>query len=272
METAPVAADPSEPLTVTATVACVFPLWVLTCEVSVVFVDNSDVVESDVVESDALSAAIASAGIARAILIPATNSSRRPRRKKPLTCTCSKNQDRIPPGCRSVETYCIRLGRAGAIAGTFFGRNGRKNGVNLSARSDWSRKDSLSSGAETEIKYVHRQCARVARMTASDWNWFLTIARTIASVAGVVFSWMAWVQAKGAKQAAEEAARTVRIRETADEFLRLAADARDRMAAVQTKERDKAIEAANNLAHLLMIVGTFVDDCWLSRSSLSSGR
>jgi hypothetical protein len=93
------------------------------------------------------------------------------------------------------------------------------------------------------------------RMTASAWNWFLAIAGTIASFAGVVFSLMAWVQAKGAKKAAEEAARTVRIRETADEFLRLAADAKDLMAAVQAKEKDKAIVAANNLAHLLLIAG-----------------
>jgi len=92
-------------------------------------------------------------------------------------------------------------------------------------------------------------------MTASAWNWFLAISGTIASFAGVVFSWMAWVQAKGAKKAAEEAARTVRIRETADEFLQLSADAKALLEAVQAKEKVKAIEAANNLAHLLVIAG-----------------
>ena len=92
-------------------------------------------------------------------------------------------------------------------------------------------------------------------MTSGAWNWFLTITGTIASIAGVVFSLMAWIQAKGAKKAAEEATRTVRIRETADEFQRLAADAKALMAAVQAKEMERAIEAANNLAHLLMIAG-----------------
>jgi hypothetical protein len=93
-------------------------------------------------------------------------------------------------------------------------------------------------------------------MTASAWNWLLGIVGTVASIAGVVFSWMAWVQAKGAKKAAEEAAKTVRIRETADEFLRLAADAKSLVASVQLRDRERAIEAANNLAHLLMIAGS----------------
>ena len=92
-------------------------------------------------------------------------------------------------------------------------------------------------------------------MTASAWNWLLAISGTVASVVGVVFSCLAWVQAKGAKKAAEEAARTVRIRETADEFLQLSADAKTLLEAVQAKEKDKAIEAANNLAHLLSIAG-----------------
>jgi hypothetical protein len=92
-------------------------------------------------------------------------------------------------------------------------------------------------------------------MTASAWNWLLAISGTLASIAGVVFSCLAWVQAKGAKKAAEEAAKTVRTRETADEFLRLAVDAKSLLEAVQAKEKDKAIEAADNLAHLLMIAG-----------------
>jgi hypothetical protein len=92
-------------------------------------------------------------------------------------------------------------------------------------------------------------------MTASTWNWLLTIAGTIASIAGVVFSWMAWGQAKGAKKAAEEAATTVRTREAADEFLRLAEDAKCLLASAQAGETNRVIEAANNLAHLLMIAG-----------------
>jgi hypothetical protein len=92
-------------------------------------------------------------------------------------------------------------------------------------------------------------------MTASDWNWLLTVAGTVASVAGVVFSLLAWVQAKGAKKAAEEATKTVRARETEYEFSRLALDARELLAAVQGRQTDKAIEAANHLSHLLMIAG-----------------
>lgn len=92
-------------------------------------------------------------------------------------------------------------------------------------------------------------------MTASAWNWLLAISGTVASLAGVVFSCLAWVQAKGAKQAAEEAVRTVRVRDTADEFLQLSADAKALLEAVQAKEKDRAVEAANNLVHLLMIAG-----------------
>ena len=92
-------------------------------------------------------------------------------------------------------------------------------------------------------------------MSASAWNWLLTIAGTIASIAGVVFSCMAWMQAKGAKKAAEEAAKTVRARETEYEFSRLADDARELLAAVQGRQKEKAIEAANHLSHLLILAG-----------------
>jgi hypothetical protein len=92
-------------------------------------------------------------------------------------------------------------------------------------------------------------------MTPGAWNWLLTVAGTIASIAGVVFSLMAWVQAKGARKAAEEAVRTVRARETEYEFSRLALDSRELLAAVQAKQKEKAIEAANHLSHLLIIAG-----------------
>lgn len=92
-------------------------------------------------------------------------------------------------------------------------------------------------------------------MTPTEWSWLLAIVGTLASIAGLVFSWMAWIQAKGAKRAAEEASEAVRLKETSDEFLKLAADAKDLMTAVQSKERDRAILAANNLAHLLAIAG-----------------
>jgi hypothetical protein len=90
-------------------------------------------------------------------------------------------------------------------------------------------------------------------MTASAWNWLLTFGGTIASIAGVVFSWMAWQQAKGAKQAAEEASNAVKARDTAHEFTKLATDAKDLLAAVQAGQKDRAIAAADDLAHLLVI-------------------
>lgn len=90
-------------------------------------------------------------------------------------------------------------------------------------------------------------------MSVSAWNWFLAIVGTAASVAGVVFSWMAWGQAAGARAAAEEAARAIRARETEYEFSRLASDAKDLLAAVQGKHKEWAIEAANHLTHSLII-------------------
>jgi hypothetical protein len=57
---------------------------------------------------------IAIAGTASAITNPAINTSREPRQFMPLTCTCSKDQNRVPPACRSSEYYCIRPGQTGA--------------------------------------------------------------------------------------------------------------------------------------------------------------
>lgn len=81
----------------------------------------------------------------------------------------------------------------------------------------------------------------------------MAIVGTIASMAGVVFSGMAWVQAKGAKQAAEEASEAVKTRDTAHEFAKLATDAKDLLTAVQERRIDRAVEGANDLAHLLKI-------------------
>ena len=39
-------------------------------------------------------------------------------------------------------------------------------------------------------------------MSSIAWSWALAITGTLASLAGVVFSWMAWVQAGRAKDAA----------------------------------------------------------------------
>jgi len=90
-------------------------------------------------------------------------------------------------------------------------------------------------------------------MSANDWNWLLAIVGTVASIAGLVFSGLAWIQAKGAKKAAEEAARAVRAKETAYDFTKMAADAKSLLESVQNKHKDKAIIAATDLIHLLMI-------------------
>jgi len=68
-----------------ATVACVRPARSRVTAVSVVCV----------AKPGALSAASASAGIANAMPSPATNLSRRLRQTMPITCTCSKSQERI---------------------------------------------------------------------------------------------------------------------------------------------------------------------------------
>jgi phosphoribosyl-ATP pyrophosphohydrolase len=90
-------------------------------------------------------------------------------------------------------------------------------------------------------------------MTASVWNWILAIVGTVASIAGVVFSCMAWVKAKGAKKAANEAVRSVKSKDTAHEFAKLAADAKELLAAVQDQRADRAIGAVNDLVHLLSV-------------------
>jgi hypothetical protein len=91
-------------------------------------------------------------------------------------------------------------------------------------------------------------------MSAAALGWFLAIVGTVASVAGVVFSWLAWVQAAKAKVAAREAANAVRRRNLADEVLKLAGDAKEFLSAVQHGQRDSAISAANGLLHSLSIV------------------
>jgi hypothetical protein len=96
-----------------------------------------------------------------------------------------------------------------------------------------------------------------ARMTASDWNWALAIVGTVASIAGVVFSWMAWIQAAKAKTAARDAANAIRKRNTAHEVSKLAGDAKDFLSAVQQGRTENAIFAANNLIHELSTIRTW---------------
>ena len=82
----------------------------------------------------------------------------------------------------------------------------------------------------------------------------IDILGTIASLAGLGWSWAAWCQAKSAKLAAEDAAKAVRTQDAAHEFSKLAMDAKDLLASVQDGRKDRAIAAANDLVHLLSIV------------------
>lgn len=51
------------------------------------------------------------------------------------------------------------------------------------------------------IKFSHRLREKEACMTVGDW---ISIVGTVACVVGLIVSWLAWRQAKGAKKAAEE--------------------------------------------------------------------
>jgi len=73
-------------------------------------------------------------------------------------------------------------------------------------------------------------------------------------VAGVVFSWMAWRQAKRAKLAAEEARDVVKTRDTAHELSELAGDAKELLGAVREGQGQKAVKAATDLVHHLSIM------------------
>jgi hypothetical protein len=84
-------------------------------------------------------------------------------------------------------------------------------------------------------------------MTVSDWNWALAIVGTVASIAGVIFSWMAWVQAAKAKDAAREAVAAGRIRNLSRSFSRWAVDSRDLLTAVRDLQFDNAQRAATDL-------------------------
>ncbi len=84
-------------------------------------------------------------------------------------------------------------------------------------------------------------------MSAAAWGWLLAIVGTLASVAGVVFSWLAWIEAGKAKVAAREAANAVRIRNLAHDFTGWAVDARDLLKAVRESEFGSAQGAAIRL-------------------------
>jgi hypothetical protein len=109
----------------------------------------------------------------------------------------------------------------------------------------------VACGPNSGVKFDHLPQAKETRMTASDWNWLLAIVGTVASIAGVVFSLMAWIQAKGAKLAAKEASVMIRNRSAAYEVSRLARDAKDFLESVQQRRGEIAVFASNNLVHAL---------------------
>jgi GTPase len=88
-------------------------------------------------------------------------------------------------------------------------------------------------------------------MTASAWNWILAIVGTVASIAGVIFSWMAWVQARKAKDAAREAADAVRTRNFSHDFSRWSKNAQELLQAVRELRFENAQGAATDLLGVL---------------------
>lgn len=84
-------------------------------------------------------------------------------------------------------------------------------------------------------------------MTSNTWSWSLAIVGTLASVAGVVFSWLASVQASRAETAASDAANAVRTRNLAHSFSKWAVDARDLLRAVREPNFENAQRAAIEL-------------------------
>ncbi|MGB6719979.1 MAG: hypothetical protein WBE72_04230 [Terracidiphilus sp.] len=88
-------------------------------------------------------------------------------------------------------------------------------------------------------------------MTSTNWSWLLAIVGTLASIAGVVFSWLAWVQATKAKEAAREAADSVRTRNLSHDFSRWAVNARDLLQAVRELRFESAQRAATDLFGVL---------------------
>jgi hypothetical protein len=91
-------------------------------------------------------------------------------------------------------------------------------------------------------------------MTVDAWNWVLATVGTIASIAGVVFSSLAWVQASKAKDAAREATNAVRKRNAALEFQRLAGDARLFLDAVRQSRGENAVSAGTSLVQGLAMI------------------
>jgi len=88
-------------------------------------------------------------------------------------------------------------------------------------------------------------------MSSITWGWLLAIVGTITSVGGLVFSWMAWVQAAKAKEAAREAADAVRTRNLSHEFSRWSVIARELLGAVRELHLENAQRSATELLGVL---------------------
>jgi hypothetical protein len=88
-------------------------------------------------------------------------------------------------------------------------------------------------------------------MSSTAWSWLLAIVGTLASIAGVVFSVLAWVQAGKAKEAAKEAGDAVRTRNLSHDFSRWSVIARELLQAVRELHLENAQRAATDLLGVL---------------------
>lgn len=84
-------------------------------------------------------------------------------------------------------------------------------------------------------------------MGSTTWGWLLAIVGTVASIAGVVFSWMAWVQAGRAKDAAQQAADAARLRNLWHDYFRWSEDARELLRSVRELRFEIAQRTATDL-------------------------
>jgi hypothetical protein len=88
-------------------------------------------------------------------------------------------------------------------------------------------------------------------MSSTALGWLLATVGTIASVGGLVFSWMAWIQAAKAKDAAREAANAVRTRNLSHDFSQWSVIARELLGAVRELHLENAQRAATELLGVL---------------------
>jgi len=80
-----------------------------------------------------------------------------------------------------------------------------------------------------------------------DWIRELSLAASFASIAGFVFSLLAWLRARGAEQLAREAREAVRRGNAAEDLQSLAAMAKDFLACVENDQIEAACLRARDL-------------------------